>query len=176
MVANLGGLGVADDVAVVAGASERDVHDLPHRPRRGAHHDDAVGEEHRLVHVVGDQDRGGAGGAEDAGDVLLQPAPGERAPEISVTLITDFAESPPPTIEPPARCKPVNPMGRHRIAVGGKVEANTVLARIEVSAKVVVWAAPGEAPPAEMSRRTWILPVESAEKQEKRYEKLQDGK
>jgi hypothetical protein len=109
-------------------------------------------------------------------EIMHQPAPGERAPEISVTLITDFAESPPPTIEPPARCKPVNPMGRHRIAVGGKVEANTVLARIEVSAKVVVWAAPGEAPPAEMSRRTWILPLESAEKQEKRYEKLQDGK
>jgi hypothetical protein len=36
---------------------------------------------------------------------MHQPAPGERAPEITVTLITDFAESPPPTIEPPARCK-----------------------------------------------------------------------
>jgi hypothetical protein len=41
---------------------------------------------------------------------------------------------------------PVRPQERDSGAGEPKVEANTVLARIEVSAKVVVWAAPGEAP------------------------------
>jgi hypothetical protein len=114
---------------------------------------------------------------EDLLQLMHEAAPGERTPELSVSLIADLAEEPPATIEPPARSKPVNPMGRHRIALGGKVEANTVIARLEVTAKVTIWAAPGDGAESDgMTRFTWVMPRESAEKREKRYEKLQDGK
>jgi hypothetical protein len=113
---------------------------------------------------------------EDLLQLMHQPVPGERLPELSVALITDLAENPPLMIEPPARSKTVYPMGRHRIARGGKVEANTVLARIEVTAKLTIWAAPGAAESDEMTRSTWFMPVESAEKRRKRYEKLQEKK
>lgn len=111
--------------------------------------------------------------AEDLLELMHESAPGERMPEISVTLVTDLAQSAPPTFEPPTRSKPVSPMGRLRIALGGKTEQNTVAARIEISAKLTVWAAPGKgAQSDEMIRSTWIMPAESAEKRDKRYEKL----
>jgi hypothetical protein len=108
---------------------------------------------------------------EDLLQILHQAAPGERTPEVSIALIADLGEDPPSTIEPPSRRKAVNPMGRHRIALGGKVEANSVIARLEVTAKVTVWAAPDDgAHSDEMTRFTWLMPLESAEKREKRYE------
>lgn len=113
---------------------------------------------------------------EDLLQVMHQPAPGERTPEIAVTLTADLAEELPPTIEPPARRKPLNPMGRYRIAIGGMVEANTVIARLEINAKVVIWSGHGEAQSDEMTRSTWILPLDSADKREKRYENQQDEK
>jgi hypothetical protein len=110
---------------------------------------------------------------EDALELLHQAAPGERSPEVTVTLIADLAENLPETIEPPARSKPLNPMGRHRIAIGGKVEQNTVAARLEVTTKVTIWAVPGKgAQSNQMTRSTWIMPPETAEKREKRYEML----
>jgi hypothetical protein len=114
---------------------------------------------------------------EDLLQLMHQAAPGERSPEVSVTLIADLAENLPETIEPPARSKPLNPMGRHRIALGGKVEQNTVAARLEVTAKVTIWAVPGKgAQSNQMTRSTWIMPAEAAEKREKRYEKLHQEK
>jgi hypothetical protein len=113
---------------------------------------------------------------EDLLELMHQPVPGERLPELTVALVTDLAEDPPATIEPPARSKVVHPMGRHRIARGGTVEANTVLARIEVTAKLTIWAAPGAAESDEMTRSTWFMPLESAEKREKRYEDPQRKK
>jgi hypothetical protein len=102
------------------------------------------------------------------------PAPGQPAAEISVTLTTDLTEDPPLEVEAPARAKPISPLGRRRIAAGGRVEQYAVLARVEIVARAVVYGLPGEEPPDEMSRRTWHLPVKTAEKREKSPENQED--
>jgi hypothetical protein len=104
------------------------------------------------------------------------PTPGQPTPEISVSLVTDLAEDPPPAVEAPARAKPVNLMGRRRIVAGGMVETHAVLAKIEITARLVIYGPPGEAPPPEMSRRTWYLPVKTAEKRDKSPENPEDEK
>ena len=108
---------------------------------------------------------------QDLLELLHQPELGERAPEIVVSLVADLVQPPPQTLEPPTRSRPVNLMGRHRVARGGAVEENRVLAKLELSVKAVIWSSPGKAPPGAMTRSTWILPTESAGKREKRYEK-----
>jgi hypothetical protein len=102
------------------------------------------------------------------------PTPGQPAPEISVSLVTDLTEDPPLEVEAPARAKPISPLGRRRIVAGGNVEQYAVLARVEIVARAVVYGLPGEEPPAEMSRRTWYLPVKTAEKREKSPEDRED--
>jgi hypothetical protein len=104
------------------------------------------------------------------------PTPGQPAPEISVSLVTDLTEDPPPEVEAPARAKPISPLGRRRIVAGGRVEQYAVLGRIEIVARAVVYGLPGEEPPDEMSRRTWHLPVKTAEKRERSRENREDEK
>jgi hypothetical protein len=104
------------------------------------------------------------------------PTPGQPAPEISVNLVTDLVEDPPPAVEAPAHAKPVTPLGRRRIVAGGRVETHAVLAKIEITARLVIYGPPGEAPPPEMSRRTWYLPVKAAEKRGKSPEDRGDEK
>ena len=101
--------------------------------------------------------------------------PGQPAPEVSVSLFTDLADDPPEVIEPPYRAKPVNPMGRRRVGTNGKVETHAELARIEITARLVIYGPPGEAPPPEMMRRTWFLPTKTAEKRENSPGNLDDG-
>jgi hypothetical protein len=101
-------------------------------------------------------------------DVLVtmrsHPAPGQSAPEISVSLVTDLTEDPPLEVEAPARAKPISPLGRRRKVAGGKIERYAVLARVEITARAVIYGPPGKKPPPEMSRRTWYLPVKTADK------------
>jgi hypothetical protein len=104
------------------------------------------------------------------------PTPGQPAAEVSLTLVTDLVEDPPPDVEAPARTKRVGLMGRRRIVAGGRVETHPVLAKIEITARLVIYGPPGEAPPPEMSRRTWHLPVKTAEKRERSRENREDEK
>jgi hypothetical protein len=102
------------------------------------------------------------------------PAAGQPAAEVSVALTTDLAEDPPPEVEAPARAKPISPLGRRRIVAGGRVEQYAVLGRVEINARLVIYGPPGEAPPPEMSRRTWYLPVKTVEKREQSPENWED--
>jgi hypothetical protein len=95
------------------------------------------------------------------------PTPGQPAPEITVSLVTDLTDDPPTAVEAPVRAKPVNLAGRRRIVAGGKIETYAVLGKIEITARLVIYGPAGEAPPPEMSRRTWYLPVKTAEKRGK---------
>jgi hypothetical protein len=104
---------------------------------------------------------------EDVLQTMGRPTPGQPAPEISVSLFTDLAEDPPAAIEPPYRAKPVNPMGRRRVGTSGKVETHAVLARVEITARLIIFGPADAAPPPEMTRRTWFLPTKTAEKLEK---------
>jgi hypothetical protein len=106
----------------------------------------------------------------------MHPTPGQPAPEITVNLVTDLTEDPPAAVEAPARAKPISPLGRRRIVAGGKVEQHAVLARVEITARAVIYGPPGETPPPEMSRRTWHLPVKTAEKREKSPENWEEEK
>lgn len=115
-----------------------------------------------------------AGLLEDVLQTMRGPTPGQPAPEISVALVADLAEDPPPAVEAPARTKPVNLMGRRRIVAGGRVETHAILAKIEITARLVIYGPPGEAPPPEMSRRTWYLPVKPADKREKSPENQEE--
>lgn len=115
-----------------------------------------------------------AGLLEDALQTMRKPMPGQPTPEISVALVADLPEDPPPAVEAPARTKPVTLMGRRRIVAGGMVETYAVLAKIEITARLVIYGPAGEAPPAEMSRRTWHLPVKTAEKRAKSPENQED--
>jgi hypothetical protein len=106
----------------------------------------------------------------DAIRIMHHPAPGEPAPEISVHLLTDLVEDPPGAIGAPHRAKPVTPMGRRRVGTNGQVETHAELARIEITARLVIYGPADAPPPAEMMRRTWFLPTKTAEKLEKTHD------
>jgi hypothetical protein len=110
-------------------------------------------------------------------ETMRQPsAPGGLTPELSISLIADVEELPPEIEVAPARQRPVTLRGRHKIVAGGRIEEHAVITKIEVVARAVLYGLPGEAPPHEMTRLTWFLPLESREKQEKHREIEQDGK
>ncbi len=62
-------------VLLIAGA---DVHDAGDAAWIGPQHDDAIGQEHGLVHVVGDEHGSAALPAHHPRELFLQPQPGQR--------------------------------------------------------------------------------------------------
>jgi hypothetical protein len=113
---------------------------------------------------------------QDLFEAMHQQSPGGLTPELSISLIADVEELPPEIEVAPARQKLVSLRGRHRIVAAGRIEAHAVIAKVEVVARAVLYGLPDEAPPAEMTKFTWFLPLESREKQEKHREIEQDGK